>query len=112
MIRIEAVIRPEKFEEVKEALNNIGVIAMTVDDVLGCGHQAGRIEHYRGMETHVTLLPKVRITTVVHEVDPEKVIDAICEAAYTGEHGDGKIFLTPLTDVVRVRDRMRGGDAV
>jgi nitrogen regulatory protein P-II 1 len=112
MTRIEAIIRREKFEEVKEALQRIGVIAMTVDEVLGCGHQAGHIEHYRGLETHVTLLPKIRITTVVHEVDPEDVIKAICTAARTGEHGDGKIFIMPLQDAVRVRDGMRGGDAV
>lgn len=112
MIRIEAIIRRERFEEVKEALCNIGVIAMTVDEVYGCGHQAGHIEHYRGLETHINLLPKIRITTVVHEVDPEDVIEAICTAAQTGEHGDGKIFLMPLLDAVRVRDRKRGPDAV
>lgn len=112
MIRIEAIIRRERFEEVKEALMNIGVIAMTVDEVYGCGHQAGHIEHYRGLETHINLLPKIRITTVVHEIDPEEVIKAICDAAQTGEHGDGKIFLMPLLDAVRVRDRKRGPDAV
>jgi len=112
MVRIEAIIRPEKFEVVKTALQQIGVIAMTVDQVLGCGHQAGHVEHYRGMETHINLLPKIRITTVVHEVDPDDVVTAICDAAGTGEHGDGKIFIMPLLDAVRVRDRMRGGDAV
>ncbi len=112
MVRIEAIIRPEKFEVVKEALQRIGVIAMTVDEVLGCGHQAGHVEHYRGLETHINLLNKIRITTVVHEIDPEKVINAICDAASTGEHGDGKIFIMPLLDAIRVRDRVRGGDAV
>ncbi len=112
MVRIEAIIRREKFEDVKDALQRIGVIAMTVDEVYGCGHQAGHVEHYRGLETHINLLPKIRITTVVHEVAPDAVVDAICEAAYTGEHGDGKIFIMPLLDAVRVRDRMRGGDAV
>lgn len=112
MIRIEAIIRRERFEDVKEALVNIGVIAMTVDEVYGCGHQAGHIEHYRGLETHINLLPKIRITTVVHEIDPEEVIKAICDAAQTGEHGDGKIFLMPLLDAVRVRDCKRGPDAV
>lgn len=112
MVRIEAIIRPEKFEDVKDALQRIGVIAMTVDEVHGCGHQAGHTEHYRGLETHINLLPKIRITTVVHEVPAEAVIDAICDAASTGEHGDGKIFIMPLLDAVRVRDRMRGGDAV
>jgi len=112
MVRIEAIIRPEKFEDVKNALQQIGVIAMTVEEVHGCGHQAGHTEHYRGLETHINLLPKIRITTVVHEVDPEAVIDAICTAGQTGEHGDGKIFVTPLMDAIRVRDRMRGGAAV
>ena len=112
MVRIEAIIRRETFDDVKDALQRIGVIAMTVDEVYGCGHQAGHIEHYRGLETHINLLPKIRITTVVHEVDPEKVIDAICEAAYTGEHGDGKIFVTPLLDAIRIRTRERGAVAV
>jgi nitrogen regulatory protein P-II 1 len=112
MVRIEAIIRRETFENVKDALQRIGVIAMTVDEVFGCGHQAGHVEHYRGLESHVNLLPKIRITTVVHEIDPDVVIDAICEAAHTGEHGDGKIFIMPLLDAVRVRDRMRGPDAV
>ncbi len=112
MVRIEAIIRREKFEDVKDALQRIGVIAMTVDEVYGCGHQAGHIEHYRGLETHINLLPKIRITTVVHEVDPDTVVDAICTAAYTGEHGDGKIFITPLLDAIRIRTRERGPVAV
>lgn len=112
MTRIETIIRPEKFEDVKDALQKIGVIAMTVDDVLGCGHQAGHTEHYRGLETHINLLRKVRITTVVHEVPVEEVIAVICDAAFTGEHGDGKIFVTELKDAVRIRTRERGGDAV
>lgn len=112
MYRIETIIRPEKFEEVKDALQRIGVIAMTVDEVHGCGHQAGHIEHYRGLETHINLLPKIRITTVVHEVPVDDVIDAICNAAYTGEHGDGKIFVMPLTEAVRIRTGERGGAAV
>lgn len=112
MVRIEAIIRREKFEEVKTALNAIGVIAMTVDDVLGCGHQAGHIESYRGQQTIVTLLPKVRITTVVHEVPVDDVVNAICDHAYTGAHGDGKIFVMPLLDAIRIRTREHGGDAV
>ncbi len=112
MVRIEAIIRPEKLDDVKAALQAIGVIAMTVDEVYGCGHQAGHIEHYRGLESHINLLPKIRITTVVHEIDPEAVVDAITSVAYSGEHGDGKIFIMPLLDAVRVRDRVRGGDAV
>lgn len=112
MVRLEAIIRREKFEEVKDALQSIGVIAMTVDEVYGCGHQAGHTEYYRGMEVDINLLPKIRITTVIHEVDPEMVIDVICKTAYTGEHGDGKIFLMPLLDAVRIRTGERGGDAV
>jgi len=112
MHRIEAIIRPETFDAVKKALNDIGVLAMTVDEVVGCGHQAGHVEYYRGMESQVNLLPKIRIVTVVHEVPVEAVIDAICEHAQTGAHGDGKIFIMPLEDVVRVRDRKRGPEAV
>ena len=112
MHRIEAIIRPEKFEAVRKALNDIGVLAMTVDEVLGCGHQAGHMEYYRGMESQVNLLQKIRITTVVHEVPVDAVVDAICSAARTGDHGDGKIFIMPLENAVRVRDRMHGPDAV
>jgi nitrogen regulatory protein P-II 1 len=112
MTRIEAIIRPETFEAVLEALQDIGVIAMTVDEVHGCGHQAGHVETYRGRETQIKLLPKVRITTVVHEVPVDDVIAAISKAAYTGEHGDGKIFIMPLLDAVRIRTGERGGDAV
>lgn len=112
MHRIEAIIRPEKFEAVRSALNAIGVLAMTVDEVLGCGHQAGHAEYYRGMESQVNLLQKIRIVTVVHEVPVDSVVDAICTAASTGEHGDGKIFIMPLENAVRVRDRMEGPDAV
>ena len=112
MVRIEAIIRREKFEDVKDALQRIGVIAMTVDEVYGCGHQAGHVEHYRGLESHINLLPKIRITTVVHEVDPDDVVNAICDAAYTGAQGDGKIFIMPLLDAIRVRDRHRGPGAV
>jgi len=112
MVRIEAIIRPDKFEDVKDALQRIGVIAMTVDEVHGCGHQAGHVEHYRGLETHINLLRKIRITTVVHEINPDDVVEAICTAAYTGEHGDGKIFIMPLLDAIRIRTRERGGEAV
>ena len=70
------------------------------------------MEHYRGLESHITLLHKIRITTVVHEIPVEEVIDAICEAAYTGEHGDGKIFVMPLDDAVRIRTKERGHVAV
>jgi nitrogen regulatory protein P-II 1 len=112
MYRIEATIRPDKFEDVQRALQTIGVIAMTVDEVIGCGHQAGHVEHYRGLETVIHLLPKVRITTVVHEIPVEDVVKAISEAAYTGEHGDGKIFVMPLIDAVRIRTGERGGVAI
>lgn len=112
MYRIEAVVRPERFDDVQRALQAIGVIAMTVDDVYGCGHQAGYVEHYRGLETHINLLPKVRITTVVHEVPVDDVVAAISAAAYSGEHGDGKIFVTELQDAVRIRTREHGPAAV
>ena len=112
MVRIEAIIRPECFEEVQAALQQIGVIAMTVDEVHGCGHQGGHVEHYRGLETHINLLQKVRITTVVHEVPQEAVIEAISKAAFSGEHGDGKIFVMPLLDAVRIRTREHGPDAI
>ena len=103
MKKIEAVIRHFKLEEVKDALHAKGVQGMTVTEVRGFGRQKGHTETYRGAEYAVDFLPKVKVEVVVDERDAQNVIDTIVGAARTGQVGDGKIFVTPLTDVVRIR---------
>jgi nitrogen regulatory protein P-II 1 len=103
MKKIEAVIRHFKLEEVKDALHNKGVQGMTVTEVRGFGRQKGHTETYRGAEYAVDFLPKVKVEVVVDERDAQGVIDTIVGAARTGQVGDGKIFVTPLSDVVRIR---------
>lgn len=108
MTKIEAIIRPNKFEQVKEALQEIGVDGMTVSEVRGCGRQKGQRETYRGHEYEITLLPKLRLEVVIEDERVEAVIDAIGASAGTGEIGDGKIFLFKAEDAVRIRNRQRG----
>jgi nitrogen regulatory protein P-II 1 len=103
MKKIEAVIRHFKLEEVKDALHGKGVQGMTVTEVRGFGRQKGHTETYRGAEYAVDFLPKVKVEVVVDERDAQNVIDTIVGAARTGQVGDGKIFVTALTDVVRIR---------
>jgi nitrogen regulatory protein P-II 1 len=103
MKKIEAVIRHFKLEEVKDALHGKGVQGMTVTEVRGFGRQKGHTETYRGAEYAVDFLPKVKVEVVVDERDAQSVIDTIVAAARTGQVGDGKIFVTALTDVVRIR---------
>jgi nitrogen regulatory protein P-II 1 len=103
MKKIEAVIRHFKLEEVKDALHAKGVQGMTVTEVRGFGRQKGHTETYRGAEYAVDFLPKVKVEIVVDERDSQNVIDTIVAAARTGQVGDGKIFVSALTDVVRIR---------
>src|SRR5437660_7137009 len=112
MVKIEAVIRPEKLDDVKTALDEIGVTGVTVMEVRGAGQQRGYVHRYRGAEYRVNLLDKVRIETVVSDQDLPKAVDAIVNAARTGEVGDGKIFLIPVGDAVRVRTGERGDAAI
>ncbi len=100
---IEAVVRPHKLQDVKSALADIGIVGMTVTDVRGCGRQKGHVERYRGSEYTVDLLPKVKVETVVKEAQVEEVIKTIADSARTGEIGDGKIFVRPVDQVIRVR---------
>ena len=109
---IEAVVRPHKLQDVKSALADIGVVGMTVTDVRGCGRQKGHVERYRGSEYTVDLLSKVKIEVVVKESQADEVIETISKAARTGEIGDGKIFLLPVSDAVRIRTEDRGDEAV
>jgi nitrogen regulatory protein P-II 1 len=112
MKKIEAIIRPSKLDNVKDALKNAGFMGMTISEVKGRGIQGGIVERYRGREYTVDLLPKVKIEMVVKEDDVEKVIDIICENARTGEFGDGKIFVIPVEKVVRVRTKERDEEAI
>ena len=108
MTKIEAIIRPGKLDDVKAALDDLGVKGITVINVMGAGKQRGRTQYYRVAEYVVNLLDKTKIETVVADDMVEKVIDAIASAASTGEIGDGKIFLSKVDDAIRIRTRERG----
>ena len=112
MTKVEAIIRPAKLDDVKEALDEIGIKGITVIGVQGAGKQRGRTQYYRGQEYVVNLLDKTKIETVVADSMAEKVVDAIKGAACTGEIGDGKIFLSRVDDVVRIRTGERGETAI
>ena len=103
MKKIEAIIRPFKLEDVKVALVNSGIIGMTVSEVRGFGRQKGQVERYRGSEFTVEFLQKLKVEVVVDDEKVDSVINAIAEAAKTGEIGDGKIFISPVNSVVRIR---------
>ena len=103
MKKIEAIIRPFKLEDVKIALVNSCIVGMTVSEVRGFGRQKGQVERYRGSEFTVELLQKLKVEVVVEDEKVNSVIDAIAEAAKTGEIGDGKIFITSIDSVVRIR---------
>ena len=109
---IIAIIKPFKLEEVKEALSSIGIEGMTVTEVKGFGRQKGHTEIYRGSEYTVDFLPKVKIEIVVTDDVVTKTVDAIVKAAKTGKIGDGKLFVLPLEDVVRIRTDERGDVAI
>lgn len=112
MVKIEAVIRPEKLDEVKSALDEIGVHGITISEVRGAGQQRGYVHRYRGAEYRVNLLEKMKLETVVPDTLVDQAIDVIVSAGRTGEVGDGKIFLIPVSDAVRVRTGERGEAAV
>lgn len=112
MVRIEAIIKPDKLEEVKQALVNIGVQGMTVFEVKGFGRQKGQTETYRGAEYKVDFIPKMMITTVVKDELEDAVMKAIQQAAFTGKIGDGKIFVSNLKTVMRIRTKEIGPDAI
>jgi len=112
MKKVEAIIKPFKLDEVKENLNTIGVRGLTVSEVKGFGRQKGHTELYRGAEYVVDFLPKVKLEIIVGEDMVGKVVETIEKAARTGRIGDGKIFVTSVEDVVRIRTGERGDDAV
>ena len=112
MKKIEAIIKPFKLDEVREALSEIGVTGLTVTEVKGFGRQKGHTELYRGAEYVVDFLPKVQISVLVPDDRVEETVDAIVAGARTGRIGDGKIFITPVDEVVRIRTGERGASAV
>tara|TARA_B110000305_G_C18839039_1_gene359221 strand:+ start:96 stop:509 length:414 start_codon:yes stop_codon:yes gene_type:complete len=112
MKKIEAIIKPFKLDDVKEALGAIGVEGLTVTEVKGFGRQKGHTELYRGAEYVVDFLPKIKLEVVIEDDQAQPVIDAIIGAANTGKIGDGKIFVLPLEEAVRIRTGERGGAAV
>ena len=109
---VTAVIKPFKLDDVKTALEGVGVQGMTVSEVQGFGRQRGHTEVYRGAEYTVDFVPKVRVEVLVDEVDAAGVVDAIVAAAHTGAIGDGKVWTAPIDEVVRVRTGERGADAL
>lgn len=112
MKKIEAIIKPFKLDDVKEALNDMGVHGLTVSEVKGYGRQKGHTEIYRGAEYAVDFIPKIKIEVVVEVEQAEKVAEAIQQAAVTGKIGDGKIFIMPMDQVIRVRTGETGPDAL
>ena len=112
MKKIECITRPLKVEAIKDALGQIGIVGMTVTEVRGCGKQRGRTERYRGAEYVVSLLPKVKIETVVSDEQVDDVVSAILNTARTGEIGDGKIFVIPVEQAIRIRTGEAGEDAI
>ena len=112
MKQITAIIKPFKLDELREALAEVGVTGLTVTEVKGFGRQKGHTELYRGAEYVVDFLPKVKVEVVVAEAGVEAAIDAIVKAAHTGRIGDGKIFVTAVEQVIRIRTGETGADAV
>jgi nitrogen regulatory protein P-II 1 len=112
MKQIEAIIKPFKLDEVKEALTKVGIQGMTITEVKGFGRQKGHTELYRGAEYSVDFLPKVKIQVLVPDEKASQVVDVILQTARTGKIGDGKIFVLPVEDVMRIRTGEKGADAI
>ena len=112
MKMVEAIVKPFKLDEVKEALTKEGIQGMTVEEVKGFGRQKGHTELYRGAEYSVDFLPKVKIDILVSDDNASKVVKAIMDHAKTGKIGDGKIFVTPVEEVIRIRTGEKGEDAI
>ncbi len=112
MKKVEAIIRPFKLDEVKIALVNAGIVGMTVSEVRGFGRQKGQTERYRGSEYTVEFLQKLKIEIVIDDDQVDMVIEKLTEAARTGEIGDGKIFVSPVDDIIRIRTGEKGTEAI
>lgn len=112
MQKIEAIIKPFKLDDVKEALNGIGISGMTLSEVKGYGRQKGHKEIYRGAEYNVDFIPKIKLELVVNSDQTDLVVETIMKAANTGKIGDGKIFIMPVEEVIRVRTGEKGAEAI
>jgi nitrogen regulatory protein P-II 1 len=112
MRKIEAIIRPERLQEVQDALDELGVSGLTVSDVVGCGRQKGYTEQYRGSRANISLLPKIKVESVVPSTLVDAAVDAIVGAARTGEIGDGRVFVYPVERAVRIRTGEGGEETV
>jgi nitrogen regulatory protein PII len=112
MQKIEAIIRPERLQEVQDALDELGVSGLNVTEVMGCGRQKGYTEQYRGSRANISLLPKLKVESVVSGDIVDKAVDAIVAAAYTGETGDGRLFVFDVVESVRIRTGERGPESV
>ncbi|MFO8240713.1 MAG: P-II family nitrogen regulator [Dissulfuribacterales bacterium] len=112
MRKIEVIIKPFKLDDVKEALNEIGIKGMTISEVKGYGRQKGHKEIYRGAEYVVDFIPKIKLEIIVDAAQVDQVVAKIKESAYTGKIGDGKIFVLPVEEVIRVRTGEHGKDAI
>ena len=112
MKKVEAIIRPEQLQSVQDALDELGVSGLTVSEVMGCGRQKGYTEQYRGSRANISLLPKLKVESVVAGEMVDRVVDAVIAAAYTGETGDGRVFVCDVSQSVRIRTGERGEDTV
>ena len=112
MKRVIAIVRPEKLESVKDALFEANVSGMTISQVSGCGNQHGWKEYFRGTEVMLNMVPKVKFEIVLDDADVERIIEVICKTAKTGNVGDGKIFVSPVDEIVRIRTSENGEDAI
>jgi nitrogen regulatory protein P-II 1 len=112
MKKIEAIIRPELLQEVQDALDGLGVSGLSVSEVMGCGRSRGYAEHYRGTVANISLLPKLKIETVVPDEVAEAAVDAIVQAAHTGDVGDGRVFVYDVEQAVRISSGERGPETL
>ena len=112
MKKVEAIIKPFKLDDVKEALTELGIVGMTITEVRGFGRQKGHTELYRGSEYTIDFLPKVKVEVVVPDSLVDKVVNTICGAAKTGSIGDGKVFVLPIGEILRIRTGERGEAAI
>ncbi len=112
MKKVEAIIRAERLQAVQDALDELGVSGLTVTEVMGCGRQKGYTEQYRGSRANISLLPKIKVESVMPDDYVDRVVDAIISAAYTGETGDGRVFVYDVEQSIRIRTGERGEETV
>jgi nitrogen regulatory protein P-II 1 len=112
MKKVEAIIRPERLQNVQDALDELGVSGLTVTEVVGCGRQKGYTEQYRGSQANISLLHKIKVEAVVPNDVVDAAVEAVVTGAYTGEVGDGRVFVIPIEESIRIRTGERGEDTV